>query len=111
MVVKPITPVEAKKAKQVRVFPDGVIRAFNELIAASLSNGEATVYQKTVVKKICEYMECDADRVFAERWLDVEPVYRKAGWKVFYDKPVGWGGDNYEAHWDFTKRGGSYGDD
>ena len=42
------------------------------------------------------------EKVFKNKWLDVEEVYRKAGWKVEYDKP-GYCED-YEAYFVFEKR-------
>ena len=40
--------------------------------------------------------------IFANSWLDVEDIYRNAGWDVEYDKP-GYC-ENYEAHFVFRKK-------
>lgn len=97
--MKPITPKQA--LKKVQEFPPEVIESFNECIAASFHQGSATVKQKDVVAKICAKMDVSSDTVFDKYWLDVEQAFKKAGWKVEYDKP-GYC-ENYEAFFVFSK--------
>lgn len=102
--IKPITPKEAHSNK-VTVLPDKVLEAFNELITKNYHEGTATVLQKDVVKLIQDKMELkDTQRIFNEHWLDVEDVYRDAGWFVVYDKPCYYGNDDYYAYFKFSKR-------
>lgn len=99
--VKPITPdnvVELKKT----VFPDQVFEAFNEMIARNYLDGKATVKQDDVVDLICEKMNVTSNRIFDNNWLDVEDIYRTAGWKVNYDKPAYC--ESYPAYFEFTKK-------
>ena len=37
--------------------------------------------------------------IFDNNWLDIEPTYRKAGWKVIYDGPAYC--ENYPATFTF----------
>ena len=41
-----------------------------------------------------------ADKICEEGWLDVEDVYRKAGWEVIYDAP-GYNESFYEPSFEF----------
>ena len=86
--MKPITPQEASQQRQTQI-PDFVIDAFNKLIAKNYRNGRSEVIQNEVMLEI---LATDADltrqTVFDNGWLDVEEVYRAAGWRVEYDKPA-----------------------
>lgn len=103
MSVKPITPKEAVEQKVFNI-PDEVIESFNELIASNLdSGGSATILQKDVIKLIMSKMpKIKKDTIFKKGWLDVEDLFRKAGWTVSYDKP-GYCED-YEASFEFSKK-------
>lgn len=97
---KPITPKEIGSKNS---FPEEVIDAFNELIP---KNG-GIVMQNEVIDLIISKMQANGkevsrEDVFKNRWLDVEAVYRKAGWKVEYDKP-GYN-ETYEASFSFRKK-------
>lgn len=85
---KPITPEQASKLKQ-SVIPDFVIDAFNDAITKNLRDGSARVLQKDVVAAIKAKAPEDFEmgRLFSENMLDVEPLFRAAGWRVDYDKP------------------------
>lgn len=43
-----------------------------------------------------------ADEVFKKGWLNVEYLFRAAGWEVQYDKP-GYN-ETYEAYFTFSKK-------
>lgn len=103
---KPITPAEAKKIKESR-FPDFVIEAVNELLISS--GGYVRLLQGEVVNAIIDKMIANGDtretealrnEIYAQGWLDFEPLYRKSGWKVEYDKP-GYN-ESYEAFYVFS---------
>ncbi len=100
MTAKPITPSEVNK-KKVELLPDAVLEAFNELIAENWDGVSSTVLQKTVVERIVS-KGYSSDQVFDNHWLDVEDVYRGAGWKVEYDKP-GYC-ESYDAYFVFRKK-------
>ncbi len=64
-----------------------------------MSGGRAIVNQNQVIEEICERGKIARGDVFDNSFLDVEDVYRKAGWKVRYDKP-GYNED-YEPYFEF----------
>ena len=97
--MRAITPAQARKQKKF-VIPDFVLQAFNELIVKNLQNGSSRFVQDEVVRRIKEDLEDEAE--FDYDWLDVEPVYEEAGWKVEYDKP-GYN-ETYPASFTFRAR-------
>lgn len=88
--------VAATKAK---VLPAAVLDAFNVLIAKNFTAGRAIVTQDEAIAAICGAMGIDRHAVFANHYLDVEEVFREAGWRVEYDKPAYY--ENYEATFTF----------
>jgi len=111
--MKPITPKEVKEKE----IPEKVIEAFNSLIKKGWDGSESRVMQNDIVSLITEYYLRDEmaltasgtkhyrsalrEKMFADHYLDVEGLYKKAGWVVIYDKP-GYN-ENYEASWTFKK--------
>lgn len=93
----PATPEDILALKR-RLIPSFVLDAFNELIAENYRAGSAIVDQDEVVTRIHAKM---GPGEFDRHWLDVEPLFRQAGWKVEYDKP-GYN-ENYPAKFIFTK--------
>lgn len=85
----PIRPDEVS-ARKLAALPDGVIDAFNELIAKAFDGRSATVDQNDVTDAIMERCPgvTSKQQIFNEHLLDVEPIYRDAGWKVTYEKPA-----------------------
>lgn len=104
--VKPIKVSEIDNRKN-EAIPDVVFEVFNELIAKNYSEGSSRIYQKDAVKLMVE-KGLDEDDIFDNHWLDVEGIYRKAGWKVEYDKP-GYC-ETYDAYFVFSKRSRTYDD-
>jgi hypothetical protein len=105
MSVNPITPGEASKRK-LKDIPDFVIEAFNDLIVRKFSGSQATVKQDEVVELIMEKakeakVDVTRDQLFENHWLDVEPYFMRAGWKVDFDKP-GYN-ESYDAYFVFSK--------
>ena len=98
--VKPITPddVHEQKAKNL---PDAVIATWNSLIAQNWNDNESQVFQKDVVSAL-EEVGFRRTEIFARCYLDVEPIYRAAGWTVHYDKPAY--NETYDASFTFTKK-------
>jgi hypothetical protein len=99
--INPIRPEEAAGRKLDQI-PDGVIDAFNDLIAGNFDGISATFTQGAVValltaRGIITYEQEASDR----HLLDVEPVYRESGWVVTYDKP-GWN-ESYPASFTFAR--------
>lgn len=104
MATKPISPKDVVSLKRDGI-PDKVIEAFNELIAKSWNGGYAYVKQEEVVALIKAKTGLDSTtggEIYANNWLDVEDIYRQAGWIVTYDKP-GYN-ENYGASFQFKKK-------
>jgi hypothetical protein len=102
--IKPISPKDVVTAKQ-ESMPDNVIEAFNELIAEKWNGSSSTVKQADAVERIIKKFGWDKeqeDELWDDNWLDVEPIFRKAGWKVEYDKP-GFN-ESYPATYTFKKK-------
>jgi hypothetical protein len=94
--IKPITPNEVHIE-----IPDKVIEVFNKLIKSNWDGDEAVVYQDDAVGALCGELKVFSSEIYGKHYLDVEEVYRKAGWYVEYDKP-GFN-DDYRAYYIFRK--------
>lgn len=87
--IEPIKPQEITLAKA-KIFPDFVLQSFNELIAENFTNGRAVVKQPDVIARMVKNAASeDVTRnvIFDRGWLNVEEIFRDAGWKVTCDKP------------------------
>lgn len=94
-----MTPKQVVDLKISRI-PEKILEAFNEAIADNLFEGYATVSQDDVITRILSKMpDIKCQQIFDNNWLDVEPFYRKKGWKVSYDEP-GYN-ESYGASWEF----------
>ncbi len=97
---KPITPEIAQKLRKGSI-PSFVINVFNDLIVKNLTvDGTASFSQEDVLDHI-SFHESSRDKIFKNKWLNVEDIFRKAGWNVEYDTPSV--GDNYKARFTFTE--------
>jgi hypothetical protein len=96
--VRPIRPCEIDQTKRI---PQAVLKAFNELIAEKYCDGRAHFDQSEVVAAIVK-KGLKRKEIFEKGWLDVERIYRVAGWEVRYDKP-GWD-ETYEPNFTFSVR-------
>lgn len=104
---EPIKPKEAK-TRRIQQVPNAVIEAFNHTITENLRNGYASFLEKDVIPEILKRINqplCavyTVDDVYKNGWLtDISAVFRKAGWKVFRDRP-GYN-ESYETRWEFTE--------
>lgn len=94
--MKPITPQEAAKKASL---PTAVLEVWNEMISSKFNGQSSTINQGDIVRALVERMSTSRKMVFDNGWLDVELLFRQAGWRVTYDKP---GFDeNYEAYFKF----------
>jgi hypothetical protein len=111
---KPIRPTEIVQKKQ-EAIPSEVIDVFNEFIAERWNGHSSKFRQKDIVPVIVKRLNQNilenytSEDLFRRHWMDVEDIYRKAGWEVKYDKP-GYC-ESYDATFEFrkpTKRDGAY---
>lgn len=100
MSVNAIRPEEIKDAWAANI-PDQVIEIFNKHIVKNYNGMRASVKQNTVVSEIANVLNIDRDQVYKLRYLEIESIFEKAGWKVKYDKP-GYNED-YDAFFEFIK--------
>ena len=101
--INPIKPSDVVSAK-IATMPEFVIESFNFLIAKNFDGSSSRVIQDDVVKLIEIAIECDGDeQEFDNHWLDIEPIYKQAGWEVVYDKP-GYN-ESYRAYFVFNIKG------
>lgn len=94
--VYPIRPENVVFEKE-RSTPNEVFEAFNELIVQEWDGICANILQDTVVSVIIEkfnkagFLNKDGEpinrkEIFERRWLEIEDIYRKAGWRVEHDE-------------------------
>jgi hypothetical protein len=116
MSVAPITPQEAIASIDSTI-PDSVIASVNDLIKEKMHPGTTsfTLTNSEVITRILDNFKeegrhyspetrpywCSATRedIFKRGWMDFEPIFRKAGWVVHYDKPAYY--ESYEAYYEF----------
>jgi hypothetical protein len=87
-----------KKAHQI---PKEIIKVFNDMIVENYSGGTAVLTQAEVLERVVCAVKIPRADVFKNGWLDVEPVFKEAGWKVSYDQPAY--NESYDASWIFKK--------
>lgn len=99
--VKPITPEEVQDKKNDTI-PSEVVEAFNELIVENWSKVQARVTQRAAVVRIKKKLPAiPLNDLYENNWLDVEALYRKAGWKVSYESPSM--DESFEPYYIFSK--------
>lgn len=99
--IKAIAPIDIPATKA-SAFPDAVIETWNNRIALNYCGGRAYVMQDDIISDLCAATGVSRDAVFANKWLDVEDIYREQGWSVVYDKP-GYC-ESYAASFTFTPK-------
>lgn len=95
----PISPSRARKEKANRL-PNFVIEAFNELIVAKLWANKATFSEEEILNIISEKSGKSYSEIKKSNWLKVEPIYRRKGWVVVFDRS----GLGNQPSFSFTKR-------
>jgi hypothetical protein len=106
--MKPIRPEEVIDKKR-ESLPHQVIEVFNEFIAERWNGYCSSFKQKDIEKVIVKRLnigrvtqkQYTAEDLYKKNWMDVEDIYRKAGWIVRYDKP-GYN-ESYDATFEFRR--------
>lgn len=99
--VGPIRPSDVDGGVE---FPGAVFQAFNDLIQEKIRCGTARILVKDVLAKM-KRLGLKENDIFENGWLDVETLYRVAGWNVTYDQPIAHGGESFEPFFIFKKSG------
>ena len=82
--ILPITPNEASTMKSLYM-PDGVISAWNEIIAKHWTGVHSSFDTEEILLKIKDNMNIKrADLIYANKWLEIIPIYESNGWVVSY---------------------------
>lgn len=90
--MKVYTPEDVMN-KRNEMIPDFVIAAFNDLLSENYVSEEivTVIKQDDVISRILQYSKDDEltrETIFKKRWLDIEILYERNGWKVDYKKPA-----------------------
>lgn len=99
---KPISPKDVEIAKAAHGEMSLIIEAANELIAEKWNGYDATFTVRELGARARPKLGMQEDEKFKDGQLDIEPIFRKAGWNVEFDRP-GYC-ENYEARFIFKKR-------
>ncbi len=96
----PIKPSEIVKVHSAAI-PDIIIETFNDAIIKNWDGREAYFTQDSIADALRK-KGFNMKEVYEKHQLDVEPLFRKAGWIVEYDAP-GYCED-YKATFKFRKK-------
>lgn len=96
----PIKPKEVQGKKNANILEE-VFEVINEMIAEDWNGRSATVNQIEAGKRVAKALDITTSEVYKRKLLDIEDAYRKAGWKVEFDKP-GYN-ETYDPHFIFKK--------
>lgn len=99
----PIKPHQVQKKKR-EAIPEEVFQVFNDLISQNWDGSSATVLQKDAAAAVAKALKITKSELYDRHLLDVESAYTKAGWHVKYDKPVYYGGEDFEPYFCFSKK-------
>ena len=96
----PIKPKEVQGKKNESI-PEEVFEVINAMILEDWDGRSATVSQIEAGRRAAKVLGITTGELYKRKLLDIEDIYRKAGWKVEFDKP-GYN-ESYEAHFIFKK--------
>jgi len=98
----PLRPQDIGPIAAARI-PDFVIEAVNELLVKHSASPTITLLLHEVTDAAMARAPIDVtrDQLFDEHWLDFEPIYRDAGWRVTFDKPAY--NETYESRFVFRR--------
>lgn len=89
--VKPLSPSEVRN-RQCGGIPDCIIEAVNELLVKEWTGTAITISQPSIIKLAIKKNRgkgspITGNMMIDNGWLNFEPIYRKLGWNVYYEKP------------------------
>jgi hypothetical protein len=99
----PATPQEVVQRRELlKVIPADVVDIWNEMIETKWDGQRAWIEQTEIVNLLVQRLEVQRQALFNNGWLDVEDLFRAAGWKVVYDSPAYC--ETYEPSFTFSKK-------
>lgn len=103
--VRPLTPKQVREMHE-KTIPEEIIFAINRILAKAGSKPQIQVIidQNEIIEQATNLMKSNGktvnrDDFFTNHWLDFEPIFRKAGWKVEFVKPSH--NESFTAYWTF----------
>ena len=103
--VTPLTPKQVQEMHQ-KTIPEEIIFAVNRLLVKGGSEPpiRIVIEQNEVIEEATAIMKSNGktierDDFFKNHWLDFEPIFKEAGWKVTFKKP-GYN-ESFPAYWTF----------
>lgn len=100
--VKPISPKEIMGDLE-EIIPPAIIQAVNNLLKKKYRGSTVSIKQEEIVKEAIRIdSSLTSAKIYDNKWMDFEPIFRKSGWIVSYDKP-GWD-ENYDAFFQFKPK-------
>jgi hypothetical protein len=101
--IKPIRPEEIMSNLE-DIIPTAIIQSVNELLKEKYrGTGSVDIKQDEIINRaILIDDSLTRDEIYTKKYLDIEQLYEKYGWKVDYDKPSY--RDNYDAYFTFNKK-------
>ncbi len=103
--VTPLTPKQVREMHQKNI-PEEIIFAVNRLLVKGGSEPpiRIVIEQNEVIEEATAIMKSNGKTIerndfFKNHWLDFEPIFREAGWKVTFKKP-GFN-ESFPAYWTF----------
>lgn len=97
--MKAISPNEAKELHVVEI-PDSMIEVVNELLVKHVNPNSNNQYFSITQKEVIDLYVARFGEKPKWEWLNFEPIYKKQGWNVEYDRP-GFN-ESYGAFWRFS---------
>lgn len=89
------------------IIPKSVIQGVNNLLKLKYRGDSVVLYQNEIIKEIMKIEKQNngtltRQQLFDNHYMDFEPIFSQAGWKVVYDNP-GYN-ETYEANFTFTPK-------
>lgn len=107
MSIKPISPQEALDLK-ISAIPDEIVEAVNQMLSEKMTTyGRVVLLQKDICDRARQLFAqrgqaVTSSEIYDKKWMDFEPLFRDAGWKVEYDKPAYC--ESYEPNFTFSRK-------
>lgn len=102
-IIKPIKPEEIVQNLD-KLIPSVVIESVNELLMKKFRNtGSVKILQKEIIELvISKDNSLTRTKIYDDKMMDFEELYRQNGWVVKYDSPS-YGDNDFDSYFMFSK--------